>query len=119
VERREYDRCLSELHQRPLVYAKLSAVLRMIGEKKVSYELKEHRERLDLLYGTFGPDRVLFGSDWPNSDPSAPYTAVLAIVQEYFGGKGLEAAEKYFWRNSAKVYQWVRRDNSQPDSRRG
>lgn len=113
--RAAYDRCLRELHQRPRVIAKLSAVLRKTGDRQVPYELKEHKSRLDLLYETFGPDRVMFGSDWPNSDPSAPYTAVLAIVRDYFNGKGREAAEKYFWRNSAKVYRWVRRDYTQPD----
>jgi L-fuconolactonase len=116
--RADYDRCLREFRQRPPIIAKLSAVLREVGGQRVSYELKDHKSRLDLLYETFGPDRVIYGSDWPNSDPSAPYTAVLAIVQEYFKTKSREAAEKYFWRNSAKVYRWVRRDNSQPDPKR-
>jgi predicted TIM-barrel fold metal-dependent hydrolase len=118
AERTEYDRYLRELHRRPQVYAKLSAVLRKTGDRVVPYQLAEHKGRLDLLYETFGPDRVLYGSDWPNSDPSAPYTAVLAIVREYFDAKGREAAEKYFWRNSARVYRWVRRDNTQPEPRK-
>jgi predicted TIM-barrel fold metal-dependent hydrolase len=115
AERSAYDSHLRELHQRPHVYAKLSAVLRMQGDRKVSYELKDHQNRLDLLYQTFGPDRVLYGSDWPNSDPSAPYTALLSVVQKYFQPKGREAAEKYFWKNSVKAYRWTRRDDSQPD----
>jgi L-fuconolactonase len=117
-DRTEYDRLLRELGQRPHVIAKLSAVLRKIGDRQVSYELKDHKPRLDHLYETFGPDRVIYGSDWPNSDPSAPYTAVLAVVQEYFKTKSREAAEKYFWRNSAKVYRWIRRDSTQPDPKR-
>lgn len=113
--RAEYDAALRELHGRPKVYAKLSAVLRMQDDKKVSYQLKDHKSRLDLLYETFGADRVLYGSDWPNSDPSAPYGTSLQVMQEYFRPKGREAAEKYFWRNSVKAYRWVRRDGSQPD----
>jgi predicted TIM-barrel fold metal-dependent hydrolase len=113
AQHKEYERCLRELHQRPRVCAKLSALLRKVEDKKVSYDLKDHKARLDLLYDTFGADRVLYGSDC--SEPSAPYTAVLTVVQEYFKGKGTEAAEKYFWRNSAKVYRWSRRDNTQPD----
>lgn len=112
--RKRYDSSLRELHRRPNVYAKLSATLRMNEGKKVPYELKAHRSRLDLLYETFGPDRVLYGSDWPNSDPSAPYTAVLRVMQEYFQQKSSDEAEKYFWRNSVKVYRWVHRDQSQP-----
>jgi predicted TIM-barrel fold metal-dependent hydrolase len=110
-----FDEHLKEFPKRPNVYAKLSAVLRMQGDKQVSWELKDHKDRLDLLYETFGADRVLYGSDWPNSDPSAPYATALAVMQEYFRAKGREAAEKYFWRNSVRAYRWIRRDVSQPD----
>jgi predicted TIM-barrel fold metal-dependent hydrolase len=114
-ERAQYMAQLRDLQGRPNVYAKLSAVLRMQGDKKVSYDLNEHRSRLDLLYETFGADRVMYGSDWPNSDPSNPYAVGLKVMQEYFAPKGREAAEKYFWRNSVKAYRWVRRDSGQPD----
>jgi predicted TIM-barrel fold metal-dependent hydrolase len=113
-ERARHDGLLREFHQRPQIYAKLSALLRMQQGRKVSYRLEDHKSRLDLLYETFGPDRVIYGSDWPNSEPSAPYAAVLAVVQEYFNGKGQEAAEKYFWRNSVAAYRWKRRDRQQP-----
>jgi predicted TIM-barrel fold metal-dependent hydrolase len=115
AESGRYSLLLRELQQRPAVYAKLSATLNRVNGKKVSFELTDHKERLDLLYETFGPDRVIFGSDWPNSDLSAPYTAVLGVMQAYFRGKGREVAEKYFWRNSAKAYRWVKREPSQPD----
>jgi hypothetical protein len=39
---------------------------------------------------------------------------VLAVVRDYFAGKGREASEKYFWRNSMAAYRWIRRDESQP-----
>ena len=45
---------------------------------KVIEDLAFYRARLDELYGIFGEDRVLFGSDWPNSDQWAPYPKVLA-----------------------------------------
>ena len=112
--RSRYQELLRELHGRPHVYAKLSAVLRMNAGKKVPYRLNAHKDRLDVLYETFGPDRVLYGSDWPNSDLSAPYTAGLAVMQEYFNAKGRQAAEKYFWRNSVTAYGWVPRTREQP-----
>lgn len=113
-ERSTFDRQLKELRQRPKVFAKLSAVLRMQNDKKVSYELKDHKDRLDLLYETFGQDRVFYGSDWPNSDPSNPYTTGLEIMRRYFDGKGRGPAEKYFWKNSIAVYRWSPREKSQP-----
>jgi hypothetical protein len=35
-------------------------------------------------------------------------------VREYFSGKGRQAAEKYFWKNSVAAYKWVRRAPGQP-----
>ena len=31
------------------------------------------------------------------------------IVADYFASKDRATAEKYFWRNSAAAYRWVRR----------
>ena len=118
AERARFDKALKELQPRRQVYAKLSAVLRTQEGKKVSYGLAAHKDRLDRLYDTFGPDRVVFGSDWPNSDLSNPYRDGLTVMQEYFSGKGREATEKYFWRNSVNAYRWVRRNSQQPDPTR-
>jgi L-fuconolactonase len=81
---------------------------------QVSTELGVYRARLDMLMGVFGEDRILFGSDWPNSDGVAPIDKVFAVAKEYFGTKPRSVAEKYFWKNSVAAYKWVKRDPSQP-----
>lgn len=104
---------LRELAKRN-VYAKLSVVARREGER-VNKNLAAHRHRLDLLCDVFGEDRVVYGSDWPNSTGNwISYGDALKIVQEYFAAKGRAAAEKYFWRNSVAAYRWVKRDSAQP-----
>jgi L-fuconolactonase len=103
-----YDRNLRLLAERPQVYVKVSQVLRRVSGKVVQ-ELDYYRPRLDELWGLFGEDRLLYGSDWPNSDPFAPYPVVLGLVREYFTGKGRAAAEKYFWKNSVAAYRWAER----------
>jgi L-fuconolactonase len=113
-ENPELARLYKEFEKRKNLFVKMSAVLRGDGNNPVSYDLKDHKDRLDGIYETFGPDRVLYGSDWPNSDPTANYRQVLTIVQQYFGTKSRDAQEKHFWRNSAKVYKWKPRDASQP-----
>jgi predicted TIM-barrel fold metal-dependent hydrolase len=63
----------------------------------------------------FGEDRLLFGSDWPNSAGNwVSFAAVVSLVQDYFMEKDRPAAEKCFWKNSIAAYKWVRRDPSQP-----
>lgn len=100
-----YQADLRELGKRPQVYAKLSGVFRRV-DGKVPEDLAFYRARLDELYGIFGEDRVLYGSDWPNSDQWAPYNKVLGLVRAYFQGKTRAQAEKYFWKNSVAAYGW-------------
>ena len=102
------DANLRELAKRPQVYVKLSEVLRKV-DGRVPAELNFYRSKLDELFGIFGEDRVLFGSDWPNSDNWAPYDRVFGIVREYFMAKGLAVAEKYFRTNSLAAYRWKKR----------
>lgn len=111
--RAAYDSAIRTLAARPNVYVKVSAVLSNIGGK-VPYELAPYKPKLDALYDAFGPDRLLYGSDWPNSDPLGNYAQVLQVVREYFTAKGPAVAEKYFWRNSVSAYKWVHREKAQP-----
>jgi predicted TIM-barrel fold metal-dependent hydrolase len=108
-----YQSDLRELGKRPQVYVKISEVLRRV-DGRVPENLGFYRSRLDELCGVFGEDRLLFASDWPNSDQWAPYPAVLNLVRDYFAAKGPAAAEKFFWRNSVAAYRWAKRDLGQP-----
>jgi L-fuconolactonase len=113
--RRAYEATLRELAQRPLVWIKISEVLRRV-DGRVPLDLAFYRDRLDELCGLFGEDRLLYGSDWPNSDQWAPYEQVLRVVREYFAAKG-PAAEKYFWKNSTAAYRWRAREAGQPEGK--
>ena len=58
---------LKELGKRPQVYIKLSEVVHKSGDK-VSTDLNMYKEWLDELWSIFGEDRIMFGSDWPQSE---------------------------------------------------
>lgn len=111
--RAAYHAAIQTLAARPNVFVKVSAVLSKIGDH-IPYELAPYKPKLDALYDAFGPDRLLYGSDWPNSDPLGSYAQVLRVVREYFDAKGPAVAEKYFWRNSVAAYGWVHREKGQP-----
>lgn len=110
--RRAYENDLADLARRPLSYVKLSSVLRTV-DGRVPLDAAFYKDRLDTLSGLFGEDRVVYGSDWPNSDNWAEYPAVFKVVSDYFAGKTAAQREKYFWRNSIAAYRWKKRGASQ------
>lgn len=109
-----YQADLQKLGQRPNVYVKVSEVLRRV-DGEIPTKLSFYRERLDEIFTVFGEDRLLYGSDWPNSDQWLPFESGLKLVREYFMERGPKVAEKYFWRNSVAAYGWKKRDGWQPD----
>lgn len=111
--RNAYQGNLRELGKRSQVYVKVSEVLRRV-DGRVPLDLNFYRPRLDELWDIFGQDRLIYGSDWPNSDLWGPYAQVLNVVREYFTSKGPAVAEKFFWKNSIAAYRWIKREPSQP-----
>ncbi len=111
----EYDAVLKELAPRAQIYTKLSEIVHPLRPGgPITPGLAAHRDRLDSLMGTFGEDRVLFGSDWPNCVGVSEVPDTVALVREYFSTKSRAAAEKYFWKNSVAAYKWVKRASNQP-----
>jgi len=106
---------LRELGERPQIYVKVSGVLRRV-EGRIPLDLNFYRDGLDEIWDVFGEDRLIYGSDWPNSDQWGTCPQGLKIVQEYFHAKGLAAAEKYFWKNSIAAYHWIKRNANQPST---
>jgi L-fuconolactonase len=97
-----------ELGRRPNVFAKVSGVLRRVNGR-VPDQASFYSQSLDELWDTFGVDRLVYGSNWPVSELLAPYRTVMKVVREYFTAKGVEATERYFWKNSITSYKWVDR----------
>lgn len=110
-EQGAYDAVLKDIHGRPSVIAKLSEIQHR-GEKV--HGLSGHKPRLDMLMDVFGEDRVVFGSDWPESVGAATPAEIVALARAYFATRSRAAAEKYFWRNSIRVYKWKKRAANQP-----
>lgn len=109
------DGTLRELAKRPQVFIKVSALLTVANGTAIT-DPSFYKSTLDYIFDTFGEDKLLFGSDWPNSIAATNLPAIVQIVQDYFFAKGYSTAEKYFWKNSVAAYKWVRREYAQPPS---
>jgi L-fuconolactonase len=112
-ERKQYFEDLHTLAQNPHVFVKLSEIP-VVSEGKLRRDPAFYQDALHTLWETFGEDRFLFGSDWPNSDHVTPFDATMEIVQQYMSSKSVAAREKYYWKNSVAAYRWRPRQPGQP-----
>jgi L-fuconolactonase len=90
----------------PNVYMKVSAMMEQSTVQPAPAGVEFYRPTLDALWHTFGPDRLLYGSNWPVSARAGrSYAEYLNVVKCYFAEKGEEASGKYFWRNAEAAYR--------------
>jgi len=111
--RDEYWANVHRLGEHPRVFIKLSEIP-VSTNGRLNADIGTYQAGLDALWGAFGEDRVLFGSDWPNSDHVASYDDTLAIAYEYLAEKTAAVREKFFWKNSIKAYKWHKRRPEEP-----
>ena len=62
---------------------------------------------LDYLFDTFGEDKLIFGSDWPNGPAVINLQVIVQIVRDYFMAKG-QAEPK----NTSGKTRWPRTNGS-------
>ena len=93
-----------EAAKHPNVYCKVSALYGRVKKQPAPKSLDFYKPILDLAVEAFGEDRIVFGSDWPVSEATADYEAVLGLVKGYFAERGQAVPHKVFCRNAAKFY---------------
>lgn len=82
-----WRRGLRQVAQHPSVVAKLSGLDAALAEG-VRPEAAALRPLVETALETFGPDRLLFGGDWPVSLGHAPYADIVAGVLGTLSGLG-------------------------------
>lgn len=110
-----YEDVVQEMAKRPNIFVKLTEVYHpRIGDNVVVDDYKFLSDRLEYLYGLFGEDRVMFGTDYPNSYGVATIAEEVGLMKKFFATKTKAQADKYFWRNAAHIYKYVKRRPDQP-----
>lgn len=110
-----YEDLIKRLADRPNIFVKLTEVYHPREDNGVIVKDYEPlRARLEYLYNAFGEDRLMFGTDYPNSYGVATIPEEVGLMKRFFSTKPRAAAEKYFWKNSAKIYKWKKRTDQQP-----
>ncbi len=111
-----YEAVIKEMAAHPNIFVKLTEVYHpKPGDNGIIVKNYEFlRERLEYLFQAFGEDRVMFGTDYPNSYGVATIPEEVGLMQQFFSTKTRAQQEKYFWQNSSRIYKWVKRSDDQP-----
>jgi L-fuconolactonase len=97
-----YARLLKVLAARPHISAKLSNILpRNVA---IPDDPAFYKRIVDELLALFGPDRLMYGSNWPVSALVAPYSRALRILLADFATRDPALAEKFFSANVRQIY---------------
>lgn len=86
----------------PNVSCKLSGMVTEAYWK--SWKNDDFKKVLDVVFNTFGTDRLMYGSDWPVCLLAGSYQDVLGVVQQYVFELSVLEQEKLFYQNGAKFY---------------
>ena len=81
---------LQELAKRENVFCKVSGLI--TEADKTAWNIEALRPYLDHIFETFGPTRLMFGSDWPVCLTAGSYNRWLGTVNEY--AKSLTESER-------------------------
>ncbi|MCF7567866.1 amidohydrolase family protein [Sabulilitoribacter arenilitoris] len=91
-----------ELSKAQNVYCKVSG---MVTEADLKHwKTSDFTPYLDVIFSTFGTDRILYGSDWPVCLLAAKYEQQLQLVQDYIKGFSENDKTKILGSNAIKFY---------------
>jgi L-fuconolactonase len=97
-----WSKQIRELARRPHVACKVSG---MVTEAKLTrWTIDDLRPYFETALEAFGPDRLIFGSDWPVCTVACGYTEWVNVVRQFT--KGLSEAENamIFGDTASRIY---------------
>ena len=87
----------------PGVYCKISG---LVTEAGTDWSIDRIRPFVEFVAHAFGPDRLVFGSDWPVCTPAASYAQVLELARSILGSLyGPEQMQAIMETNGQRFYR--------------
>lgn len=94
---------LKELASDAKVCIKFSAIAK---ESYINnrFDIGLYQEVLDFLYAIFKADKILFATDYPNSEFLGSFENICRLCKSYIEQKSLAEQELMFYKNAEKIY---------------
>jgi L-fuconolactonase len=99
----DWKRDIRKLAAQSNVCCKVSGIVTEADWKNWTYE--EVVPYLDIVFETFGTDRIMFGSDWPVCLVAADYGEVKQIITRYISSFTENEKKKIMGENARKFYK--------------
>lgn len=93
---------MRELAENTNVYCKVSGLVTEADWQH--WQADDFKPYLDVVFESFGIDRIMFGSDWPVCLLAATYAQVVQIVSDYTSYFSASDKENIFGLNAARFY---------------
>ena len=97
-----WDQDLRRLAAFPNVYCKVSGMVTEADWK--TWRPPDFRPYLDVVFDAFGPERIMFGSDWPVCTVAGAYADVTGIVADYVQQLSWQEQTAVWGGTAARVY---------------
>jgi L-fuconolactonase len=93
---------MEELAKSPNIYCKISGLVTEADWK--NWKKEDFSPYLDLIFKSFGTNRIMFGSDWPVCKLAAEYPQQLDIIASYISSFSIEDKNKIMGENTIRFY---------------
>lgn len=93
----------------PNVYMKFSSFYDMYAPGDVVFasptDLASYKEHFDVLMEAFGPNRLIWGSNWPVIELHGTFEDQIRIAEEYLAPFGHSVRDKVMFKNALGFYR--------------
>ena len=101
----EWTTAVKRLAENKNVWCKISGLYQRSVPQPAPQTVQHYQSVLDVLWKSFGKDRLVYGSNWPVTKHTGTYKSYLKVVDDFISAHGQEAREAYYWQNAAAAYR--------------
>lgn len=98
-----WDKLIKEIAQYPNVYCKVSGLITEADWSE--WKAPDLNYYLDIVFEAFGPERLMYGSDWPVCLLAGNYRQVVSTVKDYCSKLSADEKNMIFGQTAINFYK--------------